>query len=74
MHEKKALHALDIARGPLLDIDDAAKALGISTVTLYKWARQRRLRSIRIGSRVLRFALEDLEAFIRANTSEARGR
>ena len=47
----------------LFGVEDTAHRLGISVWTVYRWARQGRLTSIRLGRRRL-FAEADLEALI----------
>jgi excisionase family DNA binding protein len=47
----------------LIRVEHTAHRLGISVWTVYRWARQGRLTSIRLGRRRL-FAEADLEAFI----------
>ena len=51
----------------LLKIDEAAQELGISPKTLYKWVSQRRIRYVKVGSK-LRFLPSHLEEFISTNT------
>jgi excisionase family DNA binding protein len=62
------------AQGPrarLLKVQEAASYLAVSVSTLYGWAWQRRIPSIKVG-RGLRFDLADLEAFIEGNRVKAR--
>jgi len=47
----------------LIDVKDAARALGLSCSTLYEWARFRRVPHVRLGDRLL-FDPHDLEAFV----------
>ncbi len=47
----------------LLDVREAAALLGIKERTLYKWAYQRRIPTIRLG-RALRFRLSTLTAMM----------
>ncbi len=49
----------------LLDVTEAAKALGIKKSTLYTWAQRRRIPSQKVGSRLM-FRPEDLEEWLRA--------
>jgi len=55
----------------LLTVQDAADYLAVSKSTLYGWVWQRRIAFVKVG-RALRFAMADLEKFIRANRTEAR--
>ena len=55
----------------LLKSDEAAEELGISPKTLYKWVSQRRIRYVKIGSK-LRFRPSHLEEFISTNTVAPR--
>lgn len=55
----------------LLRPDEAAKMLGISRGTLYNWAYQRRVPTVKLG-RTLRFSRLALERFIRKHTEPAR--
>jgi excisionase family DNA binding protein len=52
----------------LLDIDQAAERLSVHPATLYRWAKQKRIPAIRMGTRVLRFDARALERFIATNT------
>lgn len=47
--------------------EEAAKHLGISPKTLYKWCHQQKLRYYKVGSLNL-FKSSDLEAFIESQT------
>ena len=51
----------------LLNIQETARYLHISTSTLYRWVHRKEIIYIKIGSRVL-FSQEDLAEFIRINT------
>ncbi len=54
----------------LLDISETARYLLISKSTLYRWVHQKKIKYIKIGSRVI-FMQSDIEEFInnnRANT------
>ena len=48
----------------LLNVNEAAELLRVHPVTAYRWARSRRIPSIRIGPRVVRFDPRALERFI----------
>ena len=55
----------------LLDVNSAAKRLGVSRFTIRAWLRQRRLLYVKLGRRVL--VPEDaINRFIEANTVRAR--
>lgn len=47
----------------LISIPEAARRLGLSYWTLYRWAQERRVPSIRLGRRRL-IAVSDLQAII----------
>jgi len=50
----------------LMDAEGAARRLGITTTTLYRWRRVRRGPSyIRVGSQI-RYSVADLDAFVAA--------
>jgi excisionase family DNA binding protein len=53
----------------LLSADDAAKRLGLSEEWVRKAARERRIESVKIGTRLL-FRPEALDAYIEAHTRE----
>jgi excisionase family DNA binding protein len=53
----------------LLSVPSAAKRLGVSEEWVRKAARDRRIRSVKIGSRLL-FRPETIDDFIDANTRE----
>jgi excisionase family DNA binding protein len=53
----------------LMGVEETARRLGLSVWTIYRWARNGQIGSVRLGRRRL-FMLEDLERLIR----EARGR
>lgn len=56
----------------ILTAKEAAKRLGINVFTLYAWARARKLKSIRYGSRLRRFSAEEIQRFIEKSTLEER--
>jgi excisionase family DNA binding protein len=56
----------------LLDVDQAAGLVGVHRVTLYRWARQRRIPCVRLGVRVIRFDPTAIEKFIKQNSTEVR--
>ena len=51
----------------LLNIQEAASYLRISTSTLYRWVHQKKIKHAKIGSRVL-FSNDDLKEFVNNNT------
>ena len=51
----------------LLDVQEAASYLHISTSTLYRWVHQKKIKHAKIGSRVL-FSQDILKEFINNNT------
>ena len=51
----------------LLDVQEAASYLHISTSTLYGWVHQKKIKHAKIGSRVL-FSNDYLKEFINNNT------
>ena len=54
----------------LLDVREAAAVLGVKPSTMYKWAYERRIATVKIG-RALRFRESDIEALIRRSTRPA---
>ena len=46
-----------------LNVTQAAKILGINKFTLYRWSESGKIPSRRIGTKLLRFCIEDIEAF-----------
>lgn len=51
----------------LLNVQEAAYYLHISTSTIYRWVHQKKIKHIKIGSRVL-FSNDDLKEFVNNNT------
>ena len=51
----------------LLNANDAAAVLSVSRRTITRWARQKKLRSFRLGGVALRFRKLDLDEFISAS-------
>ncbi len=51
----------------LLDVQEVASYLHISTSTLYRWVHQKKIKHAKIGSRVL-FSNDYLKEFINNNT------
>jgi len=56
---------------PLLTIKEAAEALRIKKSTLYTWAYRKQIPSQKVG-RALRFRLEDLERWLKAQQRSAK--
>jgi len=55
----------------ILTADEVATALNIHRRTVLRWAREGRVRSVRVvGSRVVRFHLPDVLAMLICSTSE----
>jgi excisionase family DNA binding protein len=55
----------------LLTVAEAAHALGMSRKTLYGWAAQRRVPTVKLFGRALRFRASDLERLIVRSMSPA---
>ena len=51
----------------LLNVQEAASYLRISVSTLYRWVHQKKIKHVKIGSRVL-FSNDYLKEFINNNT------
>lgn len=51
----------------LFNVQEAASYLHIATSTLYRWVHQKKIKHIKIGSRVL-FSNDDLKEFVNNNT------
>ena len=51
----------------LLDIKETASYLHISISTLYRWVHKKKIKHVKIGSRVL-FSQDYINEFIKANT------
>ncbi len=56
----------------LLDAKEVQARLGISESTLFRMLRNKEIAGLRIGKRGLRFAEEDIEAYIRQQRQKAR--
>ena len=52
----------------LLTADEAAKLLKIARPTLLRWARERKIESVRVSSKVVLFTAEGLESFLTSRT------
>lgn len=51
----------------LLNVQEAACYLNIAKSTLYRWVHQKKIKYVKIGSRVL-FSQDDLKEFIKINS------
>ena len=51
----------------LLNVQEAASYLHIAASTLYRWVHQKKIKHVKIGSRVL-FSQDDLKEFIKINS------
>jgi len=55
----------------LVNVEDAAKYLGVQKSTIYSWAWRRKIPSVKMGRRLL-FDQEDLDRIIETGKREAR--
>lgn len=55
----------------LVNVNEAARFLAVSSSTLYGWVWQRRIPFVKVG-RGVRFDMADLERFIAENRTQAR--
>jgi len=55
----------------LLKPPEAAEMLGVATSTVYAWAYERRIPSVKLRGRVLRFRLNAIEKIIRQDERPA---
>ena len=51
----------------LLNVQETACYLNIAISTLYRWVHQKKIKYVKIGSRVL-FSQDDLKEFIKINS------
>ena len=51
----------------LLNVQETACYLNIAQSTLYRWVHQKKIKHVKIGSRVL-FSQDDLKEFIKINS------
>lgn len=51
----------------LLTVDETVIILKISKATIYRWVHQKKIKHIKLGSRVM-FKKEDIEEFIKSKT------
>lgn len=62
------------SRSPLLTVEDVARQLAVATRTVYEWAAEGRLPSIKLGrGRVLRFRQAAVDAFVEARERKIGG-
>jgi excisionase family DNA binding protein len=59
------------ARDRLLTVAEAASLLGVKRSTLYQWAREGRLPSVKLLGRALRFRESDLQRLINKSVRPA---
>ena len=55
----------------LLTVEEAATKLGVKRATLYEWARERRIPTVKLFGKALRFRESDLEKLIRGSVRPA---
>lgn len=51
---------------PLLDVNQAAALLGVQPATLYQWAYQRRVPTVKLFGRALRFRLSVIQQLMKS--------
>lgn len=56
---------------PLLTVQDVAGMLKIKPSTVYAWSYERKIPSIKLGGRLLRFRLSEIEKRIRQDERRA---
>lgn len=56
--------ATAVAGDRLLTVDEAAQLLGLKRSTLYQWAYERRIPTVKLLGRALRFRLSTIERLI----------
>lgn len=47
-----------------LDVADVAALLGVERLTVWRWVRAHRIGHYRVGRNVIRFRLQDVQAFL----------
>lgn len=57
----------------LVDINEAARVTGLNPQTIYRLARERRIRSFKVLRNRVRFARDDLEALVEEKPRVTRG-
>jgi excisionase family DNA binding protein len=55
----------------LLTVFEAAKSLGVKPVTIRSWAAQRKIASVKLGSRALRIPVTELSRLVSAGYTPA---
>ncbi|MGO9664304.1 MAG: helix-turn-helix domain-containing protein [Polyangia bacterium] len=66
--------ATDFERKPEhIGYSEAAKMLGLPRGTLYWLVNQRRVPHVRLGRRLVRFSVRELQAWLKAHTVPAMG-
>jgi excisionase family DNA binding protein len=63
----------DPSEDRLLDVKEAATLLGVKPSTLYQWAYERRIPSVKLMGRALRFRLSTIEKLITDSERPAIG-
>jgi excisionase family DNA binding protein len=58
----KATASLDVSNEQLLTVDDVAEIYKVHPQTVRHWARDGKIKPVRVGSRVLRFRREEVLA------------
>lgn len=51
----------------LLNVKETAARLGVSPKTIYQWAQQRRIPSVKLGGRSVRFEEDEIETMIESS-------
>lgn len=55
----------------LVNYKEAARFLGVPLGTLYAWVSQRKITHVRLGPRLVRFSVHELQKMIQAQTCQA---
>jgi excisionase family DNA binding protein len=55
----------------LLNVNEAAELLGLKPATLYQWAYERRVPTVKLFGRALRFRLTDIEKLVSTSVRPA---
>lgn len=56
----------------LLNVREVAEILGVSQRTVWRWVDQGRLRTVRVGPKLVRFRRVDLDAITRSKNGRRR--
>jgi excisionase family DNA binding protein len=64
----------DTMEDRLLTVKEAARLLSVAPTTLYQWAYERRIPSVKLMGSALRFRASEIERIIRAGERPARRR